>query len=380
MTKHEFARSYQLLRQITRGDVQTHHALASTGAVVMVHVLRPDGIELKAELLGLIERLASEDRQRVLLVDDVDGTPFIVTRFLLEFSSLREWLEAAASSTDRAGPTAEPSPAAGPGEFTRAFRAVAPAAPTSPEHPGLAAQPPPQTTAPPGEFTRIFGAPQPPAHSPVQPEAVPPVQPPTRPAPPAGVPGEFTRVFGGPPPEATPPIWPAPTSPTWGAPNPAEDYLARLSGAAGSSGEAPAPNPPEPSAPATPNPPAGPAAPAPGSWAFDLPGPPPPPPQQGEFTRIISGAVSAPRSAPSHPQVPAPPPVPAAPTPPQPGTVQPRMPHLPPPQAIVQQPMVPQAPTVRPPAMPPSQTWLVLGLGFVIVATLAVLVLLVLAG
>jgi hypothetical protein len=241
MTGHEFKAKYQLLKKVSDGRLTTYHALASNGAVVMVHLIDASAAEEHAELLVLIDRLGPADRERVLVIDDVDGTPLIVTRFLLDFRDLREWLEAGARAAvgpdltrdafaarpPAPPPIPDPPPeSAVPGEFTRMFRAPAPPstpAPAAPaqadahEHAEPAAPAVGGTTSGPGEFTKIFGAvstgeasgqSEDPAVSPPVPEPVsesrPPVPPaetapPTRPAPvPGKEPGEFTRIFGSP--------------------------------------------------------------------------------------------------------------------------------------------------------------------------------------
>jgi hypothetical protein len=241
MTGQEFKAKYQLLKKVSDGRLTTYHALASNGAVVMVHLIDASAAEEHAELLVLIDRLGPADRERVLVIDDVDGTPLIVTRFLLDFQDLRDWLEAGARAAvgpdltrdafaaRSPAPPPIPSPApesTAPGEFTRMFRA--PAAPATPAPPAPAPADAPEraepagpgvggTTSGPGEFTKIFGAVSPgevsaqredsvvslPAPQPVSRSGppMPPAEtvPPTRQAPvPSKEPGEFTRTFGSP--------------------------------------------------------------------------------------------------------------------------------------------------------------------------------------
>jgi hypothetical protein len=256
MKRAEFERRYQVIRTVTQGAVQTHHAFASTGNVVMVHEIDPSAAQEATLLAGMIARLEDGERERILDVMEVDGTAMIVTRFLLEHETLRSWLEAAVGSSDElpgeadaAPPTpvspptdsipipgspepdAPPVPASddGPGEFTRMFQAQG-GAPQSPsggsDSPGddrgeefdavgtgTGTGEKPQDEAPEqdeaGEFTRMFRAVAPP--TPPPPETSPPPEPPPAPAeeetpepappptqapsPDVSGPGEFTRMF-----------------------------------------------------------------------------------------------------------------------------------------------------------------------------------------
>jgi hypothetical protein len=230
MTNQEFNASYQLLKQVTDGEVRTYHALAATGAVVMVHLLRPDNVEQARALLALINGLSPSRRDRILAITDVEGTPLVVSRFLLDFSSFREWLE---KETTRAGaqrpepttgvyervpgvppvapPTAAPSLSQQRTEWPAPARPGAATPPPAPPAPPMAAAPPPAPPAPmkrpAGErdpqLTREFAAPH--LTRPQEPE------PPARAAPPRSEPepeaGEFTRMFRSvsPPPAAGPP-------------------------------------------------------------------------------------------------------------------------------------------------------------------------------
>jgi hypothetical protein len=122
MTHEEFQSRYKLLQRITDGSVETHHAVAPTGAIVMVHFVAD--IESR-EVLSLLERLEPTERSRVLEVVDVDDRIAVVTRFIMDFSSLRAWLQGGAvagASPAADGPDTSP-PAEAPGEFTRLFRA-----------------------------------------------------------------------------------------------------------------------------------------------------------------------------------------------------------------------------------------------------------------
>src|SRR5262245_56314842 len=97
MTTEQFSRAYHLLDRVTEGAVETYHAQAATGAMVMVHYLRGSASD-NAAVQNLVERLDGERKRKILSSIEVDGVPAIVTRFILEFSSLREWLGAGSSS------------------------------------------------------------------------------------------------------------------------------------------------------------------------------------------------------------------------------------------------------------------------------------------
>ncbi|MBX6364627.1 MAG: hypothetical protein IRZ00_12235, partial [Gemmatimonadetes bacterium] len=128
MTSAEFHARYQLLRQVTEDGVRTHHAMASTGAVVMVHFLGTLAPEEQRAILAAIERLSAQDRRAVLDVTDVDGAPVVVTKFVIDFESLPAWLasKSAAAPVPPALPATPAStpphaPAADPAPAPRAF-------------------------------------------------------------------------------------------------------------------------------------------------------------------------------------------------------------------------------------------------------------------
>ncbi|HSM60653.1 MAG TPA: hypothetical protein VK849_07630, partial [Longimicrobiales bacterium] len=121
----------------------TFQALSHAGAVVMVHFL-PAG-EGARRIRQLMDGLEEAEQSRILESAEVDGTPAVVTKFVMDFVSLEAWLRE------------HQSPSAG--------RAPAPSAPP----------PPPPAPAPPS------GIPEPPA--------------PSGPASAPGEPGEFTRLF-----------------------------------------------------------------------------------------------------------------------------------------------------------------------------------------
>lgn len=180
MTRAEFERQYQVIRKVSDGAVRTHHAFASTGTVVMVHEIDPAAGHEALALAGMMARLGEQERDRVLDVLEVEGATVIVTRFLLDHTSLRGWLEASVSpSAEGAEPgleaepgldSADATPSGGaaastePGDFTRLFRAMDPPPEPAPGDPNPRASPSSDTgEGEPGEFTRLFRAVDPPS-------------------------------------------------------------------------------------------------------------------------------------------------------------------------------------------------------------------------
>jgi hypothetical protein len=165
MTSEQFQRDYQLLDRVTEGAVETYHAQATSGAMVMVHYLRASE-EGNTEIYGLIERLDADRKRKVLISTDVDGVPAIITRFILDFRTLREWLGApsAAASSENATPAKAPPPRSAAGEFTMMFGSPVDADKADPPAVQAPAPPPPEPLAPPppksepGEFTRMFAS------------------------------------------------------------------------------------------------------------------------------------------------------------------------------------------------------------------------------
>jgi hypothetical protein len=142
-SREEFEQKYQLLKEITTEGVRSHHAVASTGAVVMVHIFDGGASKENLATLAAIERLGEADRHKVLRVLDVEGTPAVVTRFILDFKTLPEWVsqraapESGASAAPDAPALASPElpPAAAPGrpqEMPTASKAEPPSAPAEP--------------------------------------------------------------------------------------------------------------------------------------------------------------------------------------------------------------------------------------------------------
>ena len=176
MTGDEFRSSYQLLKRVTQDGVGTFHAVGPGGAVVMVHVL--GSADQAREMEASIERLSPADRARVLDSFDVEGSPVLITKFVLDFQSLESWMDerlAAAEAppahgppiaapaddapepepplSDPAEPTDEPPGQALPQEpgFTAAFATIGsePDSPETPPDPGPAPPSPPEPVLPP---------------------------------------------------------------------------------------------------------------------------------------------------------------------------------------------------------------------------------------
>lgn len=248
---------HELLTQVSEGAVRTYHALARTGAVVMVHFLDRTPVDQAARARSLIERLEPAERRKVLEIIDGDASIAVVTKFILDFDSFFAWLEKgvgsdteanrspvmgpdvpAPSTLSKSEPSTSPAAPAGgasetPGEFTREFLAFELGANRLQDESQLRADEPPpfesahpQPTASPaeprsgrlspegdtgafpsndqpGEFTRMFGAVEssdadsaaPFSPDPAgSPEGHAPAHPPMEPL--SNAPGEFTRMFG----------------------------------------------------------------------------------------------------------------------------------------------------------------------------------------
>lgn len=176
MTSEEFQSRYRLLTQVTDGEVSTYHAIAPSGSVVMAHFLPPDAGNENRRLLALVESLAPAAKERVLKVAEVDGAPVVVTRFILEFATLHQWLQANAVATEPvAGPDEPETP---PAATEPVIEPEMPLAVAEPDVPPVAeeaarTQEPADTEAPAeateeeiespaagtGEFTQLFRVP-----------------------------------------------------------------------------------------------------------------------------------------------------------------------------------------------------------------------------
>jgi hypothetical protein len=372
MTNLEFKTRYQLLKKVSDGRLSTYHALAANGAVVMVHILDATATDEHARVLALIDRLGPDDRQRILTIDEVDGAPLIVTRFLLDFRDLGEWLDASVLPAQREAArqidvefSPEPPPVALVPHPSEARPASEPGPSADVERPAAR----PAAAASTSEFTAMFGRPLGEVPSPAEPAGA------NRPAhesrddslPPPAMdpastgPGEFTRMFRAPAP--VPPAADAvPAAPT--ASPPASEAMPRASAPPPPAAEATphAPAPPPRAAEARPPAPAAPAAPI----AAEHSSPAPSPTARsgpGEFTMIF-GAAAPPGPPPTAPE-PTPASVPTRPSetpPPAPFSAtqargQTRPSETTPPVQATATPARGQTwPSETPPAAPPSAT------------------------
>src|SRR6185369_16646753 len=71
LTTEQFRSEYHLLDRVAEGAVETYHAQAATGAMVMVHYLRGSAAET-AEIEAAVEGLDPEKRRKVLSTVEVD--------------------------------------------------------------------------------------------------------------------------------------------------------------------------------------------------------------------------------------------------------------------------------------------------------------------
>jgi hypothetical protein len=353
MTRAEFETKFRLLNRVTEDGVRTYHAMAASGAVVMVHFLGTEEGPARSEVLSRLEALEAEKKSRVLRIAEIEDEPVVVTKFILDFESLERWLGIGAEASmppevvardPTAGGSATPPPTAEPGEFTKMFQAPVPgvpptrdpvaaprpsaAEPAPPPEPRPLAAPPAPVDDEPGEFTRLFqsplGAPEPAPAEPAPAEPAPgkaaePVETPETPslaadaatasepphetnpgasadappAPPALEPGEFTHMFRAPtqPPPQEPGA-PPPNPPPGSEPGSAEGQageFTRLFQAAARPPEPP--TGPYPSADRGPRPESPPQSPQ-----NRAPAPPPAadPVEPGEFTREMQGVPRSP--------------------------------------------------------------------------------------
>ena len=231
MTHDEFTRAYDVHKLIAEGQVRSFFGRSRTSkVVVLLHHLDGGDTPENAARLARVAALAGEGGSQVLDVCEVEGTPVVVTRFILNFTTFDAWL-AAESPT----PAASKQPVGGaPGDFTSQFgqqkprpdrlpsdistdvtvplqRVEPPPSARQPGRPPEKTPPAPAPTAPPGEFTKLF---RPPGHPPAEPRPASQAAAPPSPTPATGAPGkkgmgEFTRLFGAPM-EAAPPATSAP--------------------------------------------------------------------------------------------------------------------------------------------------------------------------
>jgi hypothetical protein len=358
VTGAEFASRYTVLKPLDQRSVRSFVAQElSTRRAVMVHWLDQLSATDRASTLARLDRLPPEARERLLVVETVDGAPVIVTRMILDFESLPKWLDKAAPPSTATGPTPAAPAAPKSGGFTDVFMGPAAAPPrgapvTETESPTVAwtppsapkpepkpeAKPEPKPEAKPHppisvRFREPGSGPKAPAPpAPPPPKAAPPPPPPKPPPPAAPAAGEFTRIFGAaraepepPPPQQqfmpSPP--PPPPLPSVSGGASATSALARVSSPPPVSPTLPPMTTPPASMPWSGPPPVEPLPPMrtpmpamPGANINSSPAAPvmPAQPVQSDFTRIIGAAHASPPAPTPVPATPAPPPA-AAPAP-----------------------------------------------------------------
>ena len=254
MTLDEFKAEYRVGQRLTSVGIRTSLAQeARKGRIVMVHELATATELEQRRVLHLLRELTPNDAAQVIGSFQVDGDTVVVTKFLMGFTSLLGWLEAAVaeSSTTVISTSDNPSTmdmAVHNHHHRRplAERAVAPALEDTSTQPVLGsptagnASPLPGTSSPTpsvptpeaeatASFTKLFGEPERSAEPPAAPavRAAEPMSlaPVSHHTPPAGAPtlpepvkaptadepktGDFTRLFGN---EPSSPL-PAPASP-----------------------------------------------------------------------------------------------------------------------------------------------------------------------
>ena len=178
MNREEFEARYELIEQVTRGEIESHHALHHSGVVVMVHIVSAEP-SFQAEIeRAVLEVGGGPPHGQVLEVHRFDGRTILVTRFMMDFVSVESWIgrDRAPRGETPTVPGAASSPegaetGSAPGEFTRMFQAPGPTAEPpemdasagsgrgapGPPGPGAGGSPP---AGRPGEFTRMFEAPE----------------------------------------------------------------------------------------------------------------------------------------------------------------------------------------------------------------------------
>jgi len=96
MTGKEFEKEYRLEDIIAEGKVVSHRALDLSGSPVFVHFLVQDEAGSRSSLLNYLPRLDTTHAEKIRVLTEVDGVAVMVTDPLEEFTSLQDWLEAAA--------------------------------------------------------------------------------------------------------------------------------------------------------------------------------------------------------------------------------------------------------------------------------------------
>jgi len=243
---------YEILDQLSSGDISTHAAVAADGTRVMVHFLPA---EHSNDYMTRLDALPETLRRRVRAKADLAGIPVVVTDYLEAFESFLNWIDPQGERSSSGPPVAPREPEAedsrseGPGAFTRYFlvgddKGAVPEAEAAGKASVSESAPPvtPPPEAPPN---------QPASAEIVEPEPeLPSATEPSPPNPPGGT-REFARLFGGAPAEPEKQdigrAWKEPES-LPGIASRGNDYLDRL-GAARSTG---GPSPPLPAEPVSP--------------------------------------------------------------------------------------------------------------------------------
>ncbi len=179
MNREEFEARYELIEQVTRGEIESHHALHHSGVVVMVHIVSAEP-SFQAEIeRAVLDVGGGPPDGQVLEVHRFEGRTVLVTRFLMDFVSLESWIAGGRTAPDEPSEIPGPvAPADGPeageetapaaGEFTRMFEAASPPSDPPPSDPRVGTdegsgdpspedgggRPPAREAA--GEFTRMF--------------------------------------------------------------------------------------------------------------------------------------------------------------------------------------------------------------------------------
>ncbi len=190
---------YELLELKTDDGVKTFLAKQiSTGRPVLAHLFPNPGSPDQRSVLMLVDSLSENERKRVFERGETDGTPFVITDRLMDHPNLRAWLTASASYRPEAvsAPAAQPPVVKDPGtppkaaesistkrlddEFAALFDTPAPKPPVA-MPPTLANIPIPQfappTPAPVDEFDVLFGGAAPGGRPVVEPAPAPAPQP-----------------------------------------------------------------------------------------------------------------------------------------------------------------------------------------------------------
>lgn len=96
MTAEEFQAEYRIGDRITEGDVVSHRAEDLLGAAVLVHFLVKDEAGSRSSLLNYLPRLDTAHAEQIRVLTEVEDVTVLVTEPLEGFTSLADWLEAAA--------------------------------------------------------------------------------------------------------------------------------------------------------------------------------------------------------------------------------------------------------------------------------------------